>query len=75
MRFAKTQSDFARCAKEIVAEFSATVGMPVNEGGEPLQKPTVYELRHDNDPNLLSRDFRAFRADSGIHATFSPPYE
>ena len=75
VRFAKSQSDFARCVKEIVAEFNATVGMPVNEGGEPLQRPTVYELRHDNDSNLLSRDFRAFRADSGVHATFSPPYD
>ena len=38
MRFAKSQSEFARIAEEIIAEFNATVGMPVNEGSEPFYR-------------------------------------
>lgn len=71
----KSKADIVAATKQVIAEFDATVGVPVDEDGSPLPRPRVTEIRSDHEGGLLSRGFDEFREERGIHSSMSPPHD
>ena len=59
----------------VIAEFNATVGVPVLPGGVTHHRPEVVHLHSDHEGGYESHAFEGFRAEEGIHHTMSPPHD
>ena len=73
--FLKDKSEITNATKLAIAEFDATVGVPVDSNGAPLPRPRVRSIRSDHEGGVVSHAFDAFRADASVHLTLSPPHD
>ena len=73
VEFLKTKSEVINATKRAIAKFNALVGVPVDEEGKPISRPTVRRLHRDHEGQLESSTFETFRANASLHSTTSPP--
>jgi hypothetical protein len=71
----KAKGDVRAAFARVKAHFEATVGTPTDDDGKSLGRPKFKELRTDHEGGLMSHGFAAFREESGIHLSLSPPHD
>ena len=75
VRFMKQKSEIVDMTKLVIAEFCATVGVPMTPDQITLEKPRVFSIHSDHEGGYLSHYFADFRADTLLHHTMSPPHD
>ena len=73
--FIKLKSEVSAAVGRCIAAFHATVGTPIDPEGRPLSRPRVRWLHSDREGQLMSHNFREFRASALLHHTTSPPHD
>jgi len=75
VRFLKKKSELVHATALVVAEFNATVGVPILPGGITYHRPKVTHIHSDHEGAYESHYFEDFRVEKSIHHTMSPPHD
>jgi len=75
VEFCKTKEEFIEATKRVMAKFNAIVGVPIDDQGRPLARPTVRKLHRDREGKFESYAFQSFREEQGLYSTTSPPHD
>ena len=75
VKFLKQKSELVQATELVVAEFNATVGVPILPGGVTSSRPEVLHIHSDHEGAYESYLFEDFRAKESIHHTMSPPHD
>ena len=75
VEFLKDKSEVIAATMRVFANFTAKVGVPVDEHGVPRERPHVRTLHSDHEGQLESKAFKQLKADMLLHSDMSPPHD
>jgi hypothetical protein len=71
--FLKTKDEYADGVARSIANFNATVGVPVGPDGSAAPRPAVRRIRIDPSGEGTGHGFEVFRQRAGLHKEVAPP--